>query len=464
MTEPPLPQIPTGEVRSFDLVFPELPTIPGPGSEENPSGSGVEGEDSECWINLLLLVDAVNADPTIENVTALVDYIEEQTGSVIEELAGDVWSDVMADGQPRNATIDVCGGTVTIVVDGTLVAATTCAGMPQYVLELDQQDFHLDTVQVGEPTPALVTGGVVTNSYTITPEFDIHLEHPKLVWLPSTDPRMGHWPDSIGGDVSVGGTLYKAKIRLNGYFTCRPALHRVNTAMDDPEEGETDVWTFTYEKPLLGMRVVRRAPSGTTGQLTIDDPLRPGTPAGTGDPDDPQGVNDTDYSVRKGPQGDPQSEIISQGTEDCYSLDGTSITTTPTRKWPDLTGASTVSRDLAWQDFKDDLAAYNSTRNQYQPVIEITNDSPTNPQLRFSFMTADNAIYMKAYGCETSGGSVTAQSLLYHIVSINWGDYIYFGSGWSGGPHLYSNNFEEFAHRNDFIEGVQERIVREADI
>ena len=138
----PLPLVPVGEPRSFDLVFPQLPPIEGPGTGSDPSGSG---GSSACADELSDLVDAVNASPTQENSQALASFIEAQTGQSMESLIP-AWGDVIDDGVQRTAEIEVCGVILSVTISGDLNESTTCANLPTYTVNFPQNNFDLQAV------------------------------------------------------------------------------------------------------------------------------------------------------------------------------------------------------------------------------------------------------------------------------------------------------------------------------
>jgi hypothetical protein len=407
---------------------------------------------------------------------ALVEYIEDALGQSIEEAYPDEW-EAAEGGEEQDITIDLGDDRLKITLDQCCQEAA-CEDLGEFTLTLEEQDFTIQTNQIGAPTSFPVSGGNQINTYYWTPQYDIHLEHPKLEWINQAfnedftaflDPRANLWGGG-DGQVSVGSDTYAAAIRINGHFTFRPALLRVNFIPSNPSTPQSDNWSMTYESPPLGLMVVRRAPSGTTGQLTVDDPIRLGIPLGTGNPDDDQGVEDSDYSLVKDPQAgsDPNGQgdlghFFLAGSQSAFFLDY--------GNWPGVletwVGTSNAAGEdagppQAWLDFTADIDAYNANEgnNPYSPDVTYDVDAKT---VTISFMTEENAIYMPTFGCALSGGSPSAETLNYDAVAINYGNYVYHASGYDNGPQLYTNTLPQLAHRNDFMEGIQERLVAGGD-
>jgi hypothetical protein len=326
-------------------------------------------------------------------------------------------------------------------------------------MTLEQQDFHMGTIDVGTTPTFPVTGGFISEQYDVFPEFDVHLEHPSLVWVQQgTGAHARSAGESpMSNRVQVGGVFYVPMIRLKGHYTHRVAL-RHHTF--DSTSG-TDVHTYTYEQqnPPVGMKLVRRAPSGTSGQLTVDDPLRMGTLSWSGNPEVEASISSCDFTLFENSSSSATDNIrTGQGLSNQYSIYSQRDTQF---RWPhDLSGQSQVSATAAWTDFKQDVAAYNATATAFLPTLSADDNERT---ITVSFMTNDNAIYIRTHGCEVVSGAQTAESLKYDTLAINYGGYYHHRSGWASSLQLLPQYRSYFVGRHDFLDGVQERLLQDTD-
>ena len=397
-------------------------------------------EPGTCLDELQALIDVVQANPSsAAAMNALIDFIEDQTGSVIEELAGDVWEQVAEDGEEREVEVEVCGACVTLSIDGTLVGSRSCGHLPQFTLTLEQQDFHLEPIVVGSPTPGV--DGDYRELLTV-PEYDVHLEHPRLEWLAGIDDAdirdnmaSPSFPNTFQ---EVGGQTYYPAIRINGYFTASLLLNHFRNV--DTGGGLTDSYAYSYHPPPLGLKLIRRAPSGGAG-LTIDDSLRLGTETfGSA-----RGVANSDFCLLTG------SEFHGAG----YQAQGTNSqlmlnTVRNPHVWPILDGGGSGTL-AAWAAFMVDVNDYNATRGPQQPTLEVDEVAKT---VTISFMTRENAIYIKAWGCFYSAG--TDDDILYDCLSVNYGGYYNHASAsYDAAPHLQTNSLGLFSERLDFMQAYR---------
>jgi hypothetical protein len=374
----------------------------------------------------------VQSDPTVENVNALISMLEEQTGSVIEELAGDVWADVMADGVAREAEVAVCGGSVTLVIDGTFIASATCSGLPKYQMLLGDQDFSLPAISVGEP---LVDSNGTYQEITQMPEYQVHLENPKLVWInPADDPEI---EDNTGNSgmwstfVSVGGQSYYPTIRISGYYieqVTRTYYHNNVPGFPDP-----DGYAYGMFPAPVGLRLLRRTPGTET------DPPALGTVSGA--PSGALSFTGTEYAT-------PVS-TTAQGDLDSYRL--TTIDTS--YLWPQVASNTVnLSEAAAWADFKAEVDAYNTARTPYQPEL-TAND--VERSVTVSFMDRENSVYIRTHGCATSG----SEALKYDVIAVNYGGYYVYQTSPSGTPFPMTSMHNSGIYALNMMAGIHERII-----
>jgi hypothetical protein len=395
---------------------------------------------SACQPELNELVHAVNNDPSAQNVSALFSFIEGHTGQSMEELLGADWEQLIADGETiqRSIPIDECNAQVTLTLSGTLNATTNCGNLETFVLHLEQQDFSSETIQQG--TIQIGPDGSF-DEYDVTPRFNVHLEHPKLVWLASgVLPLNRLQSGTIFTSQSVEGVEYTPYLRINGSYTERVArLH--NVVIDPVTEEDLHFYAYGMQRPPVGFKHVRRLPSGISGGLTIDDPIRLGTETITGGVHD---VINTDYN--------DMSQNTNQGSLERYHLG-----IHDSLPWPSISGTS-ESQEVAWDEFVANVEDYNATRSVNQPVMSVNESTRS---VTVSFMERDNAMYIRTWGCFSSAGN---EDIKYDNITVNVGGYIYHAYyEITGEPVLVTTIFDSVDESEDFMEGVQERIIREDD-
>ena len=394
-------------------------------------------EMDACQQELTTLVSAVQSNPTVSNMNALIDFIEEQTGSVIEELAGDVWSDVIADGEPREARIRVCNMTVTLTIDGTLTTSGSCSSFPKYAMTLEDQDFHMDSIRIGAVDP---TSAGSYSTFDVLPSYDVHLEHPRLEYIGQESESEisliisedGANPENLPVIVA-NGEFNIPTIRVNGYYTERVALSDIYSG-----DAESHNYTYTHRHPPVGMKLIRRAPSGTVGVLTVDAPLRLGTISGSNI------VHESaDFAIN--------SASANQGDFLMHKLQTVNSSFAP---WPSPS-ASGDTEEEAWENFVAVCDAYNASRNIYQPTLEVGDRAIT-----VRFETRDNAFRIRTYGCNTSGGALAQK---YDALGVNYGGYITIEGVNGGGPQLKCAPIPEPVGADRFLHSIQTRIITDND-
>lgn len=387
-----------------------------------------------CQEELQILVDAVQADPSsVAAMNALIDFIEEETGSVIEEFAGDVWEQVKADGVAREATVAVCGAEVTLTIDGTLVGSTTCTALTQYQLTLEDQDYHLTPTSTGVP---VVDGSGAYREMTQLPEYEVHLEHPKLMWVnPTDDPEIVLNVASSGlynNTVSTGGRTYRPVIRINGHYT--EILQRIYFF----NPSAADQYSYVMRIPPVGIRLIRKSPG------TESDPPALGTVSGP--PTGAMLFSGTEYATI--------SETTSQGNQDSVRLASINAISYP---WPQASGQG-ATEAAAWSSFKSSVNTYNASRTPFQPEV-VANDADRS--VTVSFMERENAVYIRTFGCVTSG---SADSLRYDRITVNYGGHIIYQQGvQTTAPQAMTARYSNGAYALNLMAGIQERIINSAD-
>jgi hypothetical protein len=221
-------------------------------------------------------------------------------------------------------------------------------------------------------------------------------------------------------------------IRINGYYTekVQRTFYRNALAVDH----------YAYQMVLIpvGFRLIRRLPAD------IDDPIRLGTITASG-PGTPVSFANTDYCTI--------NQNASQGDLNSYRL--TTIDTT--YPWPQVaSGTTNITEAAAWADFVSEVADYNAVRTPYQPEL-VAND--TDRSVTLSFMTRENAFYIRTYGCQAEDPFTPQEQLKYDFITVNYGGHLVYQNSSSGTPAALTNIHNTSIHALNLMAGIQERII-----
>ena len=431
----PVPVVPSGQPRDFDLVFPELPPIEGPGTGVDPSGSG---GSSVCQDELEDLVSALNASPTTANANALKDFIELQTGQPIEDVIP-AWGDVIEDGSERTATVEVCGGTLAVTISGTLSEAGGCEHLPTYGLSWPQNDFNLSVVttdtatfdETGQTPAATVT-------YNSQPDVSVHLDDPEFVYLGSLtgDADLFIALNERGYSVSLGGIstvddLYTPFLRVRGSWTCKVG-YSVTTSPQFNSGVYTGIthhrYVYRTKFPLMGFHDVLRFSDDShyPPYPSTSDPVRLGSFDGEGD------TANVDSDLANGAPGvggiasttsATQAAETDTPADACFWLPSMALGddlegggTAPLEFIGDRTTATGGTQANALADFIAEVEDYQAFAGPYDPVLTFDEEAM---EITVSFETDENAMYLPIPSCgyEIDGDAPFGKW------AISWGGY-----------------------------------------
>lgn len=305
MSEPPLPIVPTGETRNFDLTMPGTGTFGGVGSGSDPSGAA---DVTECQAELESLVAAVNANPDPVNTSALFAFIQNRTGQSMEELLGTTWAELIADGETQTVQIEIpeCNAIVGLTLGGDLNTTANCYYLPvPDPISFGVNDFHMPVVQTISADPEET--GLIAHQWVITrhADIDVHLEDPEFVYLErygagggrdqtlstALDARIGVYqrveygctvmPTGVPyfyGPTWSGGVSYCPWWRIKGRWTCKieETYESVTQLVFGSGITTTQTWKYSTRFPLMGFHPVlglKDPPEDLTIWRDIDDPV-----------------------------------------------------------------------------------------------------------------------------------------------------------------------------------------------
>ena len=420
MTDPPIPVVPTGQPRDFDLVLPELPPIDGPGSEVDPSGSG----GADCS-ELEDLTDAFTTSGSRADRIALMEYVEDVTGASFSDLLQPEWGQTLSDGVERSKEVMVGDCPATFTIDGTLVSSAACNPDARAVLTLPDTTILLPTTEYGDAPIIDPPDGYVTTG--IAPDGEIHLNQPKLLWLQDTPETDGPIIDRVQGSpasVVSGGTTYRAVLQIKGSYTMQ--LHRLdehNYPFGGPAYETT--YSFRFARPLVGLKLLTRQDPdlGGVGETT-EDPIDPGTIVVDGGVSE---INSADYVISTDST-PPNSGLTSNEFVLPWRNGGA------TELFPEEADSLEEMADLI-----DD---YNAAATEHEPLLEYDFSDELHPTVTLLFDTHDRAIYFPA-ACFTPAG--------WNTLTINYAGWLVDNAG---------GITEHISTDSPYLNGVQVRAVR----
>jgi hypothetical protein len=390
---------------------------------------------------LVAFIEAVEANPSTSNISALIAFIQDETGEMIEDLTAPTWAQVAADGVQRTHELTILGVTFTVTIDGTPAVGVHCPLNEGMHFTFPQTQFDLPTLNYYTPPVAPSTLQVIG-----MPDVTVEIQQPEFVYVPNllppdfTDPNPLYaalgWRDQTN-DALTGtddsGVSWINYVRIKGRWT-------TNIVLKTTEPPSATTFRYQAYPPLFAVGSSTRWPVGNNYDIPWDPDLPPvvGTwPAyGTNDnvivrpdPDSP----DTDY---------PDTFFDGVGGNLAYNLLGSQswFHTRPSKStggsFGFLAQTNTASSEsAAWTLFMAKIDAYNAERTIYDPVVTV---DATNKTLTAVYETDESAMYVQLVGCNVVFNPDVVDTA-YNFLTAIWGGYRWQGNvaqpweGWYSG-------------------------------